>query len=604
MLNRIRGGASARVSASSSVPFSTLLAVLLALLPLEANGQSAVLRGRVIGSRGEALAGAELRLFNGKHSDAIATRMSDRGGAFEFAQLSGSEDYRLRVTCQGYVSVEAAHLSIGRGEIRELAITLDPRRALSNAVAEVTNAGVEQQVRTLPVRGQASGNLETLTPGTGATGGTFGSFPINGSRAQFNTYIVSGTNNLDPFRSAEAIGQGGAFGAPAVLLPLDAIQEIDVQTNTGAEYGPSGAAVVTTIKRGGPNLRGSLFEFFDNDKLAANNFYNNAFGQPRSEFRNNQFGFTLGGPIRHKTHFFGSYEGQHERVGVTSASRFPKGSEIAEATALVQASGRSVNRLAAPILALYPAALGQGPLSFSTLGSSDGNALTLKADHSTGRSDTFSASYAFGANRQRFPQGRFGLGGGSRLPDYVGQSHTVVNLFASEWQHAWSSRFLNAARFGYSRYAETTLPGDHGFDVSTLGLNTGVTSMPDSGLPEIDIAPGDYENLGASLSLPRGRASNVFEFSDFASWNRGAHQWEFGGNATLLQENAFTDTGMRGRLVFDGSQLGDQLTPDFAIASLVDLIAGLPAPGVTTIARGDSQRYLRQRRWAIFAQDG
>ena len=62
---------------------------------------------------------------------------------------------------------------------------------------------------------------------------------------------------------------------------------------------------------------------------------------------------------------------------------------------------------------------------------------------------------------------------------------------------------------------------------------------------------------------------------------------------------------MRGRLVFDGSQLGDQLSGDFAIASLVDLLAGLPAPGVTTtIARGDSQRYLRQHRWAAYIEDG
>ena len=61
---------------------------------------------------------------------------------------------------------------------------------------------------------------------------------------------------------------------------------------------------------------------------------------------------------------------------------------------------------------------------------------------------------------------------------------------------------------------------------------------------------------------------------------------------------------MRGRLVFDGSELGDKLSTDFAIASLVDLLAGLPAPGVTTIARGDSQRYLRQHRWAAFVEDG
>jgi outer membrane receptor protein involved in Fe transport len=179
-----------------------------------------------------------------------------------------------------------------------------------------------------------------------------------------------------------------------------------------------------------------------------------------------------------------------------------------------------------------------------------------------------------------------------------------VQLFAGEWQHAISPQLLNAARIGYSRYHETTFPGDNGFDATTVGLNTGVTTARDSGLPEIDIAPGEYENLGASLALPRGRASNVFDFSDGVAWIHGTHQSKFGSSMTVLQENAFTDTGMRGRLVFDGSQLGDQLSPDFAIASLADLLAGLPAPGVTTIARGDSQRYLRQRRWAAFIEDG
>jgi len=586
--------------------FPLLAALLLALLPLKAMGQTdtGTLRGRVVDARGHALPGATISLFAGTGGVATAATMSDRLGQFKFDGLAASRDYRLRVLSAGYATIEAPRLALAMGETKELRITLDPRKALANAVIEVAAAGERQEVRSLPVRGQASGILETMIPGSAASGGTFGSFPVNGSRSQFNTYIVSGINNLDPFRGAEAIGQGGAFAAPAVLLPLDAIREIQVETNAGVEYGPSGAAVLTSIKSGGPQLHGSLFEFFDNDKLAANNFYNNAFGNPRSEFRNNQFGFTLGGPLRSRTFLFGSYEGQHERVGVTSASRFPAGAEIAEATSLVQARGRSVNPLAASILALYPAALGQGPLSFSTLGSSDGNAFTLKGDHAAVDSDTFSASYAFGDDRQRFPQGSLGLGGGSRLPDYVGVSHTVVNLFATGWQHTWSPQFLNAARFGYSRYAETTLPGDHGFDAAGFGLNTGVTSTRDSGLPEIDIAPGEYENLGANISLPRGRASNVFEFSDRANWNRGAHQWEFGGSATFLQENAYTDTGMRGRLVFDGSQFGDQVTPDYGIASLADLIAGLPAPGVTTIARGDSQRYLRQRRWAIFAQDG
>lgn len=581
-------------------------ALLSSLVAVQALGQTgtSTLRGRVSDTRGNTVGSAQILLYVGNRTDAVATAVSDQLGRFEFTRLAPAADYRLRVTDSGYVSVEAAGISLRAGEAKELQITLDSRRALANAVTEVNGEGVREQVRTLPVRGQASGTLETLVPGAGATGGTFGSFPVNGSRQQFNSYIVSGTNNLDPFRNAEAIGQGGAFGAPAVLLPLAAIQEIAVRTDTGAEYGPSGAAVLTTIKSGGPKLHGSVFEFFDNDKLAANNFYNNAFGRPRPEFRNNQFGFTVGGPLPHRSHFFSSYEGQHERVGVTFASRFPTSGEIAAATSLVQGDGRSVNALAAPVLALYPASLGQGQLSFSDIGRNDGNTVMLKADHGESGYNAVSVTYAFGTNRQSFPQGSFGLGGGSRLPAYASQSHDIVQLFAAQWERALSSRLINSARIGYSRYNETTFPGDTGFDPTAIGLNTGVTSARDSGLPEIDIAPGEYENLGAPLSLPRGRASNVYDFSDGVIWNRGAHQWKFGGNFTLLQENAFTDTGMRGRLVFDGSQLGDQLSSDFATASLVDLIAGLPVPGVTTIARGDSQRYLRQHRWAAFAEDG
>src|SRR5215469_5984593 len=582
----------------------TALVSTFVAVPAAGQQVTSALRGKVSDTRGQIVSGAQVLLYRGAQHEVTATAVSDQLGQFEFAHIPPASDYRLRVTRSGYVSIEAAGISLQAGQTRQLQITLDPRRALSSAVTESSPAGVRQQVLALPVRGQASGNLETLVPGAGATGGTFGSFPMNGSRAQFNTYIVSGTNNLDPFRSAEAIGQGGAFGAPAVLLPLDAIQEIEVRTNTGAEYGPSGAAVLTTINSGGTQLHGSLFEFFDNDKLVANNFYNNAFGRPRPEFRNNQFGFTAGGPLPYRSYFFSSYEGQHERVGVTFASRFPTQEEIAAATSLVQGAGRSVNALASPILALYPASLGQGPLSFSVIGRSDGNTLTLKADHGERGQDSISASYAVGVNRQRFPQGQFGLAGGSRLPAYASQSHTIVELFATEWQRALSSRLINAARFGYSRYHETTFPGDKGFDVTTIGLNTGVNSARDSGLPEIDIAPGEYENLGAPLSLPRGRGSHVFDFSDRIEWNRGAHQWKFGGSITFLQENAFTDTGMRGRLVFDGSQLGDQLTGDFAIASLADLLAGLPVPGVTTIARGESQRYLRQHRWAAFIEDG
>src|SRR5262249_31269436 len=177
-----------RVPSRPNAQFILLLALLFALLPAQAMGQTVtcILRGRVIDSL-HALEGAELSLFFGTRGDATATTVSDRLGHFEFDGLAANQEYRLQVVHRGYVTVEAARLSLASGETKELRITMDPQKALANAVVEVVPSGEREEVRALPVRGQASGNLETLIPGSGATGGTIGSFPVNGSRAQFNT---------------------------------------------------------------------------------------------------------------------------------------------------------------------------------------------------------------------------------------------------------------------------------------------------------------------------------------------------------------------------------------------------------------------------------
>ena len=168
----------------------TATALLSALVAAQAVGQigTSNLRGKVSDTRGHTVGGAQLLLYVGNRTEVTATAVSDQLGQFEFAKLAPASDYRLRVAHTGYVSIEAAGISLQAEETKQLQITLDPQRALSNAVTEMNAGGVREQVRTLPVRGQASGNLEMLTPGTGATGGTFGSFPVNGSRAVQHLY--------------------------------------------------------------------------------------------------------------------------------------------------------------------------------------------------------------------------------------------------------------------------------------------------------------------------------------------------------------------------------------------------------------------------------
>src|SRR5439155_18725170 len=133
-----------------------ITALLSAFVAVQAVGQvgTNTLRGKVSDTHGHTVDGAQLLLYIGNRPEVMATAVSDQLGQFEFIHLAPASDYRLRVTHSGYVNIEAG-ISLRAGETRQLQITLDPRRALSNAVTEVNSVGVRQQVRTLPVRGQA-----------------------------------------------------------------------------------------------------------------------------------------------------------------------------------------------------------------------------------------------------------------------------------------------------------------------------------------------------------------------------------------------------------------------------------------------------------------
>ncbi|TAN21294.1 MAG: hypothetical protein EPN33_11750 [Acidobacteria bacterium] len=599
-MNKTEVCVSAGVCAWRGARRGLALALLLGLGAGAAAAQGFTLRGHVENGRGQGIGAVTVAMRQGEQRVSAVTAAD---GAFQVELTAGV--WTLEAARAGAKPLGSAALTLRAGDTLTVIWGVHQQRVeVAHAVAAAAGAsGHTEQVNTLPLRGQAASELDTLVPGTGATGGTAGSFSVNGNRSEYNTYLVSGTNDLDPFRQQEAIGQGGAFGAPAVLIPLGAVDQIHVVTNPGAVYTPSGAVLTTTLRSGTAQLHGSLFEYFDNDKLAANNFYNNFFGRPRQAFRNNQFGFTVGGPLPGIGGFgFASVEAQREAVGVTYASRLPTAGEIATASALVQQSGRSVNPLALTILKQYPAGLGTGPLSFSVLGLNNGNTMVLKGDHAVGVHTKLAATYILGDNGQTFPQGHLGETSGSRLPAYSVVSPTRVQLLSLEATRADGGAWTEHARAGYSRFFETTAPGDAGFNPASLGLNTGASGR-DSGLPEIDIAPGFYENLGASTGLPRGRVSDVYDFAASAQHLAGGQQWSFGGEYTAIQENAFVDNGFRGLLVFNGSQLGDTLSQNFGTASLVDLLAGLPAPGATAIARGNGQRYMRQKRWGAFAQD-
>src|SRR5215475_8526397 len=179
----------------------------------------------------------------------------------------------------------------------------------TSALAEVVN---NTQVDLLPINGRDFRRLTILLPGAAPRSqrGSLGSFTVNGQREKANIFLIDGVDNNDSFRNQPSFNQGGVTGAPATLLPVDAVGEFSLQTQGTAEYGRNSGAIVNIVLKGGTNkFHGSAYNFLRNDNFDARNFFEGA----KNEFRNNGFGGVLGGPIiDNRTFFFGGYEGQHE----------------------------------------------------------------------------------------------------------------------------------------------------------------------------------------------------------------------------------------------------------------------------------------------------
>jgi Carboxypeptidase regulatory-like domain/TonB dependent receptor len=198
--------------------------------------------------------------------------------------------------------------------------------ALQTQDASVGQVITQHAINDLPLNGRNFTFLAQLSAGVtqgqqDTRGlGASGSFSANGERPAQNNYLLDGIDNntnLVDFLN------GTAF---AVRPPIDALAEFKVQTNDySAELGRSAGAVLNaTIKSGTNQFHGSAWEFLRNDKLDAANFFENAGGIPKGEYRQNQFGASIGGPIRRdKTFFFGDYEGTRIRQAIPYISTVP-----------------------------------------------------------------------------------------------------------------------------------------------------------------------------------------------------------------------------------------------------------------------------------------
>src|SRR6266571_6569797 len=306
--------------------------------PASAQAVTGTILGTVRDSSGAAMPGATITLAN-TATGLTRTVVTDPNGEYT-APLLPTGTYTVTAEMSGFkkTSLSNVHLSVDQkvrtdfklelGQMTE-AVTIQAETPLIQAnSSELGTTIVKEQIETLPLNGRNFVSLTRTIPGVlrpvpGANIDGAGSlawrasasFSANGQRSRDNNYMLDGVDNNETWLQT------------VVLFPsVEALDEFKLQTSTySAEFGRSlGGVVNIQIKSGNNDFHGSAYDFVRNDALDANNWFNNRTGRPRPDFKQNQFGATLSGPlIKDKTFFFGSYQGLRINQGLTYLSTVP-----------------------------------------------------------------------------------------------------------------------------------------------------------------------------------------------------------------------------------------------------------------------------------------
>ena len=361
---------------------------------------------------------------------------------------------------------------------------------------------------------------------------------MNGSRGRSNNFLLDGTDMNDGYRNDPAINEAGVFGDPATILPIDAVGELRVLSNYEAEYGRNSGAVVNIVTKSGTNqLHGSALEYYRSGALGARNYFN-IDSQPKNPFTNNQFGGSLGGPIvKDKAFFFVDYEGQRESGAQAGLSCVPDASIDCRR----RGAGRGERHSSQPAdaepagaqslaVTQYPG-VGQsstqpdarcGPnLATSTRFCNNVDSVIAKVDYNPNTNNNITGRYYYGNSNQSFP---FAQLAGGLLPGFNTVTPTTVQLVSLSWVKVVNSSQVNEARLGWNRFVEGFFPEDQSFDPASIGLDTGVTSSYNYGLPKISV--GGFSVIGATASVPRNRVDSNWHFIDNYSWQIGPSRFQ------------------------------------------------------------------------------
>jgi hypothetical protein len=553
-----------------SRPAARLVVVLAFLLPFAspsfAQIDTGTIVGRVVDESGAVLPGVTVTATQNGTNVSSSTVTNGSGeyifpglriGTYEIAaELQGfrralQRDVTLNV--QARVQVD---LALAVGAVTEQVVVQAKTAILQTQSADIGNVVDERQVRDLPLLGRRYAELAFLTPGVVAAPAGISSrgedtfFNANGNYATWNNYTLDGADN-------NSFSTNLQDRSPQVVQPpVDALQEFKVQTRTySAEFGRAAGAVINaSVKQGTNAFRGGAFGFFRDEALNANTWDNNRANRPKGQFDQQIMGALLGGPIvRNKTFFFGDYQATRTTRQLTQTATVPtalmRTGDLSELAGTMNASNpfipagclnaaaktinpACIDPVARGLLALYPQpnVPGSGffPNNFISQGqlTNDINQFDVRVDHQlrAGRDSLF-ARYSFQQTDRIEPP---------TLEDPVASGDFASNILirgqnaVGGYSKVFGSSVFSEFRVAYNRIRSDSVHPAFGIDANAQYGIKGVPNDPRfyGGLPHMPVAR--LARIGGPFFRPQFQTSEVFQFAENLTWQKGSHSMKFG----------------------------------------------------------------------------
>jgi hypothetical protein len=520
--------------------------------------------GLVRDSSGASVPGATVTV---RQFETGATRILTTNGDGRFyAPSVPVGNYLVSVAHDGFEPARQSGISLAIGQSLQLnfelgvekveeQIIVDAEESHVNITTQQTSGLInEREVKELPLNGRSFDQLLTLNPATvnytGQRSGGIGSsnssvgnmFAVSGRRPQDNLFLLNGVEYTGA--SLINVTPGGTSGQ---LLGVDAVREFNVAADTyGAAFGKRDGAQISIVTSSGTNqLHGTAFEFIRNSALDARNYFD--IGSIPA-FQRNQFGASLGGPIRHdKLFLFGNYEGFRQNWGLSAVTLVPDAQArqgyLPNSAGVEQYVG--VNAAVQPLFALWPVA--NGP----ELGGGIAEAFShpqqkIREDFGTARfddnlaaNDLLFATFTVDDSTANTP---------SQNPFSLINESLREQVASIQEQHVFSPSLLNTARLGYSRasffftgYSPVNLPGwVTGKPIGAIVISGSTAS---NGASAITLA-------GSNVGSNNTTARNLFTVDDHVFWSHGKSQIEAGVWLQRLQSNDLLAQNQYGQASF------------------------------------------------------